>query len=254
MTIASERSSFPNAAPSVSELESIGLKERDAREILRRIRSANEHEEVDAILEDVDRLIDENGVEALHESNAFVDRYYHDIIALYVNRGESYKATLVFDTANWLFTVEGWADFYERWEGEQLEEKVSDVDRDEIIDAAARAFFVNDWADREGEAGRTYPGEDLMDVAPDTSKSAEAFGKKFIEAIEKKQGKSIEKLYVRAATDDSSKHLKKPTEEDFGYALAMQALGTGVAWSDDHPELGWKPPRVEFYDGQGSGL
>lgn len=239
------------------DLKQIGLDGKNAAEVLELIRiaeSSGEHDDADRALDRTDTLIDGHGVEALHESDAWVDRYYGDIIALHVNVGESYKPTLVFDTENGTFSVEGWADFYERWEKEQFEEKVSDVDRDEIIDAAARAFFVNDWAREEEEKGNTYPGEDLMDVAPETSDAAEAFGKKFIETIEKKQGKSIEQLYTRAATDDSSRHLKEPTEADFGHYLAMQALGTGVAWSDDHPELGWKPPHVEFFDGQGSGL
>ena len=32
----------------------------------------------------------------------------------------------------------------------------------------------------------------------------------------------------------------------------MQALGSGVSWSDDHPKLGWKPPPIEYMIGQQS--
>ena len=42
-----------------------------------------------------------------------------------------------------------------------------ELDRKAVEDAAARTAFVLAWANAEEELGRTYPGEDLDDVAPE---------------------------------------------------------------------------------------
>jgi hypothetical protein len=80
--------------------------------------AANSHEEVDAVLVEANRLLDGHGVEGLPE-DAWVDRYYQNIIALYVNLGDPYKATLLYDTELGVFMVAGWGDFLETWEQEQ---------------------------------------------------------------------------------------------------------------------------------------
>lgn len=243
----------------VKDLTRAGWELGDAEEILAKIKSIRDPSDrwgkgaVDEILDFANEAIDGHGVEALHESDAWVDRYYGDIIALYVNMDQGY-GTLLFDTEHTEFHVTRWEDWYEGWEARQLEDAAGDVDRDVIVEAAARAFFVMDWADRESEAGRNHPGEELTDIAPDTSKAALAFAKRFVAAIEKKTGRSIEQLYASAAKDRDGKHRKDPDPEDFGFALAMQGLGTGVAWADDHPDLRWSPPRVEFFHGEGSGV
>jgi len=128
--------------------------------------------------------------------------------------------------------------------------------RDEIVASMARTLFVVAWAQREEEKGRTYPGQDLMDVAPKTSPKAEAAAKKLALEIEEMNDASLDALLVLASMQPG-KHYKESYSYDFGYGLAMQALGHGVSWWDDHPyisvdpvigvEKEFKLPRIEFY-------
>src|ERR1035438_4765464 len=48
-----------------------------------------------------------------------------------------------------------------------------------IINAMARAFFVTAWADRQEERGRSFSGQELMDVAPKTPRFAREFALMF---------------------------------------------------------------------------
>jgi hypothetical protein len=119
--------------------------------------------------------------------------------------------------------------------------------RKEIIAAAARAAFVQGWASYKEERGETagWGGQDLMDLAPATPGAARVWANELIDKMEKlNHGKSIEAMYRHAAM--KSGHAKVPTPEDFGHYTAMQALGHGVAWCDDHPQHGYRIPSGEF--------
>lgn len=124
----------------------------------------------------------------------------------------------------------------------------------------ARALFVNAWSDREEEAGRTYPGEDLMDVAPETSDEATLHAAYVIGYIEAANKMPLAALYSQACKADGVKYEDvcasfrgepvAPTDgkkspdayaealerhtTSFGHNLGMMALGTGVSWFDDH--------------------
>jgi hypothetical protein len=127
--------------------------------------------------------------------------------------------------------------------------------RDDIIEEMARALFVSSWADREEEAGRSHGGEELMDIAPPTPKRAVQAAKKLAERMEDGNNVSLDALYILAAMQPG-KHYKKPDPHDFGHYVAMQALGHGVSWWDDHPNIKEAPdgvmnsikiPHIEFY-------
>jgi|SRR5579859_987847 len=120
------------------------------------------------------------------------------------------------------------------------------VSRAEIVDMMARTLFVTAWADREEERGRTYPGQDLMDVAPSTPHRAREAARALASRIEVMNGANLPVLYDRAIRTPG-KHYREPTPRDFGYGLAMQSLGHGVSWFDDHPRFPLKLPHIEFY-------
>jgi hypothetical protein len=120
--------------------------------------------------------------------------------------------------------------------------------RDDIVDAMARTLFVLDWAERQEERGRTYPGENLMEIAPPTPRVAYRAAEKLAGRIEEKNKLSLDAIYV-AAANAPGRHLREPTPEDFGYAITMQSLGHGVSWADDHPDVDIKLPRVEYHRG-----
>jgi hypothetical protein len=52
-------------------------------------------------------------VEALTHESAYVNKYYYDIIGLYINFGDTYSPTVLYDTVNGEFLLTSWGDFYE---------------------------------------------------------------------------------------------------------------------------------------------
>jgi hypothetical protein len=135
-----------------------------------------------------------------------------------------------------------------------------DEERAEIINGAARAIFVQWWADQcscgrdaetcrlEGDGDPDWPadeehvpndpgGVELMDVAPETSEPAMACARKLVEVVAR-QDRWDDVVSRPEVVDDP---------EGFGHYLAMQALGHGVAWSDSHEDHGFRLPAVGFY-------
>lgn len=130
--------------------------------------------------------------------------------------------------------------------------------RDEIIESAARAFYVSWWAnEQENKKGfRGFGGGDLIDIAPRTPRNVLTFARAFIADFEKTNGVRADQMYERAkalAEAPGGMHYARrdPSPDLFGHYTAMQAMGHGVAWSDDYPEHGFKIPRAEYY-GPGS--
>ncbi len=87
-------------------------------------------DKADKVLEEVDRLVAGNGVEPIRDENAN-DRYYGDVVALYVNMGDTYETTLLYDTEAHEFHVTSWGDWYEAYEAEQEEEPEEDEEEEE---------------------------------------------------------------------------------------------------------------------------
>lgn len=138
----------------------------------------------------------------------------------------------------------------------------------EIINAAARAIFVQWWADQcacgsdaencrlEGDGDPDWDptldhtpndeGGELMDYALETPDVAVEAAKMLFTTIEGINRKPLLELYDEAAANPSE-HRKDPTREDFGHYIAMSAIGHGVAWDDDHPTRGIEGPELRFY-------
>jgi hypothetical protein len=79
----------------------------------------------DKVLEEVNRLVDGHGVEAIRDEQVY-DNYYGDVVALYVNMGDTYDTTLVYDTETHEFQVTSWGDWYEAYEAEQEDDEEGD--------------------------------------------------------------------------------------------------------------------------------
>ena len=120
--------------------------------------------------------------------------------------------------------------------------------RDEIMEAAARALFVNAWAQAWEDAGRStrsWAGQDLMDVAPPTNEDARQVVAGWVDKLEAANGASLDVLYERAAAANNNaiaegSNFNEASPKDFGYTLAMEAMGHGVSWTDDHAPHGLK--------------
>jgi hypothetical protein len=68
---------------------------------------------VDRALDTASRLVGGYGVEAIH--GKYVDRYYQDIVGLYVNTGDTYNGTLLFNTITEKFSLTTMGDFVEKY-------------------------------------------------------------------------------------------------------------------------------------------
>lgn len=105
-----------------------------------------------------------------------------------------------------------------------------------FIRAAARAFFVSAWADAvENYGGSFRPGTELMDAAPATPDVVMLHAASFLGALECRNRCDLAGMWARAQKGEG--HRKTPMLEDFGHYLAMEAMGHGVAWTDDHPRV-----------------
>lgn len=116
-----------------------------------------------------------------------------------------------------------------------------------IIGSMARALWVCAWADHEEEEDRTYPGQELMDVAPETPILATIEGARLCGKYEEANGLEIHCLAQQAANAEgiSLENRSPDFDQEFGHALAMMALRHGVSWFDDHERFPLIAPSAE---------
>lgn len=129
----------------------------------------------------------------------------------------------------------------------------SDSDfRDAFIEGAARAFFVCAYADfvedpeREDD-GHDYAsasmGADWADMAPATTPpNAYALAGELWAGLYALNGKAGPyTLVLNAEAADGA----EIDAEEFGHYLAMEAMGHGVSWFDDHEKFPLEVPHME---------
>lgn len=146
--------------------------------------------------------------------------------------------------------------------------------RQTIIEGAARTMFVDAWARFEEERQRTYPGQDLMHVAPPTPPEALRQAEEVICTIENMNHCGVETLWERANTACMVRLFERRRERaakrlpplpgpcgphhdlsTFAHYLMMESLGHGVAWADDHAEYPHSTPLIEtIWDGSSLSL
>lgn len=90
----------------------------DADEILQCLRFALEGKRVGIALQECNVLLDGHGVELLCEGGHTSPQLASggDILAAYVNLGDTYATTILYDYVNQRFHVTSWGDWYERYE------------------------------------------------------------------------------------------------------------------------------------------
>jgi len=119
--------------------------------------------------------------------------------------------------------------------------------RNDFLYGAARAFFASAWGDWEGEEGRFHGGKDLCEIAPEAPPLAYALAGELWAKLEELNRKTapcgVYSLAEQAEVADDTKC--EIDGEEFGHYLAMQAMGHGVSWFDDHVEFPLEIPRIE---------
>lgn len=97
-------------------LQLLHMPASDAADLAKRIVDTEKdgsHKEVDKILDDANLLLKGYGVEALTGRWNTYDRYYANIQILYVNLGDTYKTTLLYDAEKDKFSIGAWGDIVE---------------------------------------------------------------------------------------------------------------------------------------------
>lgn len=146
----------------------------------------------------------------------------------------------------------------------------SSIFRDQFLLGAAKAFFVSAYADfvEEGHSTdneltkaerkarlklpRPGAGEDWCDYAPEPPPAAFALAGELWAALEATNKANMYMLAERAEKADTE-HVSKCEKckengfdaEEFGHYLAMQAMGHGVSWFDDHGDFEIEIPHIE---------
>jgi len=133
--------------------------------------------------------------------------------------------------------------------------------RDEWLEGAARAFFVTAYADYVEEANstdndlthdermarlalpRAKAKQDWMNVAPTTPPNAYALAGELWAKLEHENKCNVYQLAALATLADGNK--EDIDADSFGHYLAMQAMGHGVSWFDDHEKFDLKVPHIE---------
>lgn len=76
--------------------------------------------DVDKRLERINEILGGHGIEPIRHESAWVSQYYQDIIALYVNMGDTYSDTIVYDTEQGRFYNCSWGSWFECWESNNV--------------------------------------------------------------------------------------------------------------------------------------
>ena len=74
---------------------------------------AETHEDIDKAMDKANEILAGYGVEVIR--GQYVNRYYGDINALFVNMGDTYAPTVIYDTEKEMFLVMSWGDLVEKY-------------------------------------------------------------------------------------------------------------------------------------------
>ncbi len=85
---------------------------KEIRNVMLNANLLRDHHAVDTALDIINGLLHGYGVEAIRGTH-HVGPYYLDINLLYVNLGDTYVPTVLFDTLNHNFLIGSWGDFVE---------------------------------------------------------------------------------------------------------------------------------------------
>lgn len=71
----------------------------------------------------LDELLGGCGVEVISDERFYVDSYHGNIVASYVNTGDTYSPTILLDHLSGRYRLTSWGDFYESLESREPDEE-----------------------------------------------------------------------------------------------------------------------------------
>lgn len=122
------------------------------------------------------------------------------------------------------------------------------MSRSGMLDGMASALWQTayaSWVEGMTKAERRAHGDvpvnlsgiNWNDIAPETPDAAMNAAQQLAELFETDNGCTLEELQARAARADDGDDADDVDDELLGHYLAMQAMGEGVSWFDDHEEF-----------------
>lgn len=124
--------------------------------------------------------------------------------------------------------------------------RVCASDRSEVVSGAANALWATAWADEMDELGLSshLSGTEITEVMPPIPQEAHVLAEKLIERIETTNAISFD-TFVLPGFEEGEVF----DGDNLGWYLAMESMGHGVAWTDNHAEdHGLKTPYFENYE------
>ena len=116
-----------------------------------------------------------------------------------------------------------------------------------LLNAIARALFVSAWADWKDEHGSGCPAQvDVMDIAPETPDFMKGHAEKVLAGWLKINNLTLEQLEAKTLETWQGVGDEEEMFRIRGHYLAMEGLGHGVSWEDDHNEMNLKTFHYEF--------
>lgn len=129
-----------------------------------------------------------------------------------------------------------------------------------IVEEVARAMWVHWWAQEHERRCSEDPdhilpwrgGDALEEVAPPTPPGAQIDAGRLVGMVEERNGLQVDACWARALARDGrdweslSDHDTEDSKKEFGWYLAMAALGSGASWMDDHEDWGLEVPSIEL--------
>lgn len=88
-----------------------------ATELSTRLRLATTDREVEDALQYASKVLDGHGVEVVQSADHRAwDSYWRDVLIAYVNMGDPYRGTILYDVRKSRFTIGSWGDWVETYE------------------------------------------------------------------------------------------------------------------------------------------
>lgn len=100
--------------PSVASIKKyLRVEPDEAREIKRLMDGAQGGRSVEDAMLAIDKILGTYGTEAITAENSAHSGYFYDAVALYVNTGDTYNPTILYDVNKRRFELTTWGDWVE---------------------------------------------------------------------------------------------------------------------------------------------
>ena len=107
------------------------MKAKELADALEKATESDDIESIDEAMEKANEILGGHGVSSAQEDGTHVDRYWRDTVLLYVNLGDTYDTTILYDTEEDEFSIGSWGDFIEAREGDGEQDDEEEEGEDE---------------------------------------------------------------------------------------------------------------------------